>query len=73
MTTADSQVQLRLRVAALYADTDLSRAEIAAELGVSPRMVQETVSFVYRRLRVHSRAELRYVMLTLELAPAGAL
>lgn len=62
----------QMQIAALYADTDLSARQIGALLGIAERSVTKTAGRVYQKLRVHSRPQLRYAMLSCELAPVGA-
>lgn len=60
-----------LLLAALLADTDLGAPLLAHRFGLSASGLQRWKARVYREYGVHSRAGLRYAMLTLELAPVG--
>lgn len=61
-----------LRLAGLLADTDLSKAELAARFSTSVPALDRLKARVYQAYGVHSRPALRYAMLALELPLAGA-
>ncbi len=61
-----------LLLAGLLADTDLGAPLLAHRFGLSASALQRRKATIYRAYGAHSRAGLRFAMLALELAPAGA-
>jgi DNA-binding NarL/FixJ family response regulator len=60
-TPGDSLTRSERRVAELVV-TGLTSAEVAAQLCISAKAIEASLSRIYRKLDIHSRAELRRFM-----------